>query len=160
MTEQTQPFETSSNFTSTGQSEFSVTPLMIESLRATKPWAQLLAILGFIAVFFMVLGGLLTLIGFSQMPHHQEGPFPFFMMGFFNILLGVLYFIPSYLLLKYATSIDRLLGGGGQDSMEKALSYQKSFWKFAGIMGLVSIVFALLGIAAAIIIPFLAGGMH
>jgi hypothetical protein len=163
MTEQTrQPtYATSPKSTSDYQSELKVTSSMIESLRATKPWAQLLAILGFIAAFFMVFSGLFSYIGFSQVSHRDMGgPFPFFLISLVNVLMGVLYLIPSYLLLKYATAIGRLLDGGGQHSMEQALSYQKSFWKFVGILGLISMVFALLGIAAAIAIPLLANLMH
>ena len=127
---------------------------MIESLEKTKPWAQILAILGFIGVLLTVLSGVINLIGFSQFQQHgPKGPFPFAGLAIANILIGLLYFFPSYFLLKYATSIGRLLDGGGQYSMEEALSYQKSFWKFVGILGLIIIGIALLGIAAAIIIP-------
>lgn len=143
------------------QPEFKMTPSMIESLRATKPWTQLLAILGFISVFFMSVVSLISFIGFSRVPHPSSGaPFPFFLMGLGYLLIGLLYFVPSYLLLKYATSIGRFLDGGGQTSMEQALSYQKSFWKFVGIVGLISIGLALLGIFAAIIVPLFVRFMH
>jgi hypothetical protein len=156
MVEQPQPPINAPLHPSDPESEtvFKVTPAMIESLEKTKPWALILAILGFICVLLMVLGGSINLIGFSQI--QQQGPkglFPFVGIGLANILMGLLYLFPSYFLLKYATSIGRLLDGGGQYSMEEALSYQKSFWKFTGIVGVIMIGIALLGIAAAIIIP-------
>ena len=159
MTEQVQsatdPASTKAD--SEDQTQLKVTPSMIESLRATRPWALFLAILGFIAAGFMLISGLFSIVGFSAMSHHSySGPFPFFLMALLNILVGLLYIVPSYFLLKYATSIGGVLNYGGQHSMEQALSYQKSFWKFAGILSIISIVFAILGIAAAIIIPLLA----
>ena len=163
MNDQTPPYihATSPEATSENQTGFQVTSSMIESLRATKPWALLLAILGFISIGFMVLSSLPMFIGSCFMPSHQPGmPFPLFFLALVYLLMGLVYFFPSYFLLKYATSIGRFLGGGGQLSMEQALAYQKSFWKFVGILGLISIGFAILGIVAAIIVPIFAGGMH
>jgi hypothetical protein len=37
--------------------------------------------------------------------------------------------------------------------MEEALSRQKSFWKFVGILTLILFCFGILGIVAAIVIP-------
>ena len=139
------------------QTEFKVTPSMIESLRGTRPWTLFLAILGFIAACLMTLSGLFSFVGLSAMGHHNpNSPFPLVFVALVNLLAGLLYVVPSYFLLKYATSIGGLLNFGGQNSMEKALSYQKSFWKFAGIISIISLVLAVLGIAAAIIIPLLA----
>jgi uncharacterized membrane protein len=163
MTEQAQPPTHSTSPTSTTEdpSDLKMTPSMIESLSATKPWTLLLAILGFVSVFFMALGGIFSFIGFSQMPHHGAGaPFPFFFMAFGYLLAGILYFIPSYLLLKYAISLGRFLDGDGQQAGEQAFSYQKSFWKFIGILAVISIGIAILAIASAIIIPMVAHFNH
>ena len=159
MTEQIQspvdPAETRAD--SQDQTDFKVTPSMIDSLRGTRPWALFLAILGFIAACLMLLSGLFSFVGLSAMSHHNpNGPFPFVLVVLLNIVAGLLYIVPSYLLFKYGTSIGGLLNYGGQHSMEQALSYQKSFWKFAGILSIISLVLAVLGIAAAITIPLLA----
>ena len=159
MTEQMQPPTDASSTppTSEDQADIIVSPVMIESLRATKPWTLLLAILGFVAAGFMTLSGLISFVGFTVLGHNSPaGPFPFVFLALANILVGLLYIIPSYFLLKYAFSIRSLVNYGGQQAMEQALSYQKSFWKFAGILTLISIVFAILGMAAAIIIPQMA----
>jgi hypothetical protein len=42
-----------------------------------------------------------------------------------------------------------------ESELEAALSYQKSFWKFAGILCLIGIIFAVVGIVAAIAIPLM-----
>jgi hypothetical protein len=143
------------------QAGLQVSSSMIESLRATKPWTLLLAILGFISVGFMVLCSFPLLIGSCFLPYQEtEVPFPLFFLALFYLLMGLVYFFPSYFLLKYANSIGRFLRGGGQLSMEQALAYQKSFWKFVGILGLISIGFGILGIVAAILIPIFANVMH
>ena len=44
-----------------------------------------------------------------------------------------------------------------ESEMESALSYQKSFWKFVGILGIIMIAFAILGVIAAIVIQIIVG---
>ena len=42
-----------------------------------------------------------------------------------------------------------------ESELETAFSYQKSFWKFVGILSIITIVISIIGIVAAIMIPFL-----
>jgi len=42
---------------------------------------------------------------------------------------------------------------GDSVQLGNAIAYQKSFWKFVGILALVSIAFAIVGIISAILIP-------
>ncbi|MEX1329683.1 MAG: hypothetical protein AB1Z29_23010, partial [Desulfobacterales bacterium] len=63
------------------------------------------------------------------------------------------YLIPSIWLYKYSSAISRFLGGGGATELGNALVYQKSFWKYVGIMVLISMIVAILGILAAVFIP-------
>ena len=51
--------------------------------------------------------------------------------------------------------ISAFLNAGEALELAKAIAYQKSFWKFVGILTLVSIAVAVLGIVAAIMIPIL-----
>jgi amino acid transporter len=126
-----------------------VTDSMIDSLRSTKPWTKLLAILGFVGVGIMILCA--ALMFFSNMLPSQKGAAPF--VGFVYILFAALYFMPAFYLFKYSSSIGNFLESNGQTDLESALSNQKSFWKFAGILALIGMVFVVLGIVAAILIP-------
>ena len=56
-------------------------------------------------------------------------------------------------LYKYSSAISRFLDGGGATELGNALVYQKSFWKYVGIMVLISMIVAILGILAAVFIP-------
>jgi hypothetical protein len=75
--------------------------------------------------------------------------------GVINIAISIFYLIPSIWLFKYSSAISRFLGGGGAIELGHALAYQKSFWKFVGIMTLISMIIAILGIAAAVFVPTL-----
>ena len=125
---------------------------IMNSLRATKPWTRFLSILGFIGTGLTILVGLGLMVGGNLIPMPPEAP-PLAYLGIFYILTSVFYLVPSIWLSKYSSAITSFLKGGDAVQLGNAIAYQKSFWKFVGIMVLVSIVIAILGIIAAILIP-------
>ncbi len=133
--------------------EVQVTAGMMDSMRSIKPWTKFLAVLGFVFVGLMVLLGAGFMLFASMFPH-QKNMFPSF-MGFLYILFSILYFVPAFYLYKYSSAIADFLRSNGAGDLESALSYQKSFWKFVGILTLIGILLAILAIAAAIIIPIM-----
>lgn len=124
------------------------------ALRATRPWTMLISILGFIAVGFTILSGVAMILGRNFLPMSTDTPTLMF-TGVINVALSIFYLIPSIWLFKYSSAISRFLGGGGAIELGQALVYQKSFWKFIGIMTLITIIVAILGIAAAVFVPTL-----
>ena len=137
---------------STPPNSFSITEPMLISLHQTKPWVRLLSILGFIFIGFIVIKGIVNMF-ISSKASGEISFIPIFVMGAINLLMGLLYFFPTLFLFKFSSSIGRLLNGGGVKEMEETLSNQKAFWKFVGILTLITLGFAILGIVAAIIIP-------
>jgi hypothetical protein len=125
-----------------------------KSLRATWPWTRLLSVLGFIGTGLMVLAGLGVIVGESFIPISDKTP-PLVFMGLFYILASVFYLVPSIWLSKYSTAISAFLKAGDAIELGKAMAYQKSFWKFIGILALLSIVLTVLVVIAAILIPTL-----
>jgi hypothetical protein len=75
--------------------------------------------------------------------------------GTLYVAVSIFYLIPSIWLYKYSSAISRFLEGGGASELGNAVAYQKSFWKYVGIMILISIIVAILGILAAVLIPSL-----
>jgi hypothetical protein len=125
---------------------------IMKSLRATKPWTRLLSILGFIGTGLAILVGLGLMVGGNLIPMPPEAP-PLAYLGIFYILTSVFYLVPSIWLSRYSSAIDSFLKRGESVHLGNAIAYQKSFWKFVGILALVSIVIAIVGILAAILIP-------
>ena len=115
-----------------------VTPLMVEHLRATKPWVRLISVIMFISVGLMWLGGVFLMFMPSPMGMRNPG-FVGPVIGIVYILFGGLYIFPAYFLHQYASSINDFVQGGGDSAMESALGSQKSFWRFVGILTLVII---------------------
>ena len=125
-----------------------------KSLRSTWPWTRLLSVLGFIGTGLMMLAGLGVIVGESFIPVSEKAP-PLVFMGIFYILASVFYLVPSIWLSKFSTAVSAFLKSGDAIELGKAIAYQKSFWKFIGILALVSIALTVVGIIAAILIPSL-----
>jgi uncharacterized membrane protein len=125
-----------------------VTDQMINSMRSTKTWTRIMSIMGFIGTGFMVLAGICVSIAGSLSSQAKFSP----IVGLFYIILSILYIVPSVYLFKYSSALGRFLSNKMASELETALSYQKSFWKFVGIMCLIGII---TGIAAAIAIPLM-----
>nr|CAA6828852.1 MAG: Unknown protein [uncultured Thiotrichaceae bacterium] len=124
-----------------------MTDSIISSLRKTRPWVLLLSILGFIGTAFMVISGVFMLLGsgFMDMEGLEAagvfgGSAMFIGMGAFYLVLGVIYFLASLYLLRYAGSIKRAVTGMQVADLELALAQQASFWKLLGILSLISII--------------------
>src|SRR5215213_2786165 len=132
-----------------------VTPLMVEHLRATKPWVRLISVIMFISAGLIFLGGLAMMFLGSSMGTRGFGLGP--VIGIIYFIMGGLYVVPAYFLHQYASSIQDFLQGGGDSAMENALGSQKSFWRFVGILTLVIIciyalvfLFAIFGAMSAL----------
>jgi len=132
---------------------------MIDALRGTKPWVLLIGNVLFISSAFMVLGAF-GMMAAGTMGGTPNGP-PrgvFTGMGVGYVIGGIIYIVMGVYLVKYSSAIGRLVQSGSAGDMEDALVSQRKFWKFAGILTLLMIVFAVIGMAAAMVIPFMAMG--
>ena len=128
---------------------------VLAQLAGTKPWVRFMSVLMFVGAGFMLLAGLVMLVaGGSIAASAKAGTFPAGMMtgvAILYALLSLLYIYPALKLWKYATYIGTLLISGSMLDLEAALSQQRSFWKFLGIMVIICFVlyfFAILGMIA------------
>lgn len=117
----------------------SVSPAIVESLRKTRPWVLLLAILGAIWTGFALLGGLGLAITAATVGGEGQGVIA---VGYL-VMAGV-YVLPLIMMFRYTGAIQRLLHGGGQQELEQAVDAQRSVWQVFGIMALLGIVFMIL----------------
>ena len=141
--------------------EGSITEEMISALRGTKGWVLLIGVLMFLAAALTSLGGIIAMFGSAMMgAAGAKGGAPagmFVGMGAVYLLMAVIYVFLGLYLVKYSSAIGRLIASGQAADMEAALQQQRKFWRLAGVLALIMIVFMVLGIVAAIAIPTLMG---
>lgn len=129
----------------------SITRGMIANLQNTRPWVLLMGIVGMIGTVLVFLGGLAMMV-IGSLPGVADeagiGPLAGAALGGVYVLLAILYFIPSFFLLRYAGAIGQVGPQGNPEAFEDALRRQLSFWRFVGILTVAMIVLYLLLIAA------------
>jgi hypothetical protein len=105
----------------------------IEPLRKTRPWVIFLAILGFINSLFVVGGAVIVMI--SPAPDDVEnGGLVKIIAASIMLVSGLLYGIPSFLLVKYGMAIGEFLEQPNSENLSRALSAQMSFWRLIGMV--------------------------
>jgi hypothetical protein len=113
---------------------------VLAQLAGTKPWVRFMSVLMFIGAGFMLLGALIMLVmGGTIAASAKTGgsALPAGMMTGISILYALfagIYIYPALKLWKYASNIGALLISSSMSDLEAALSQQRSFWKFLGIM--------------------------
>ena len=140
----------------------SVTERTAQLLHQTRPWVLFLSVLMFVGSAFLVLGGLaMFAMGAAGGAMGSREGATFGALGLLYLPVVALYVYPALKLWGYGSAIGRLVSSRAVGDLEAALSEQKSFWKFLGIMTLVvfalyAVAFvgiALLGVAAVTSVP-------
>ena len=129
-------------------------------LTGTKPWVRLLAILSWIGSGFLILAVIAMLVmgvtGAATGGAAEGGAMIAISLVYGLIALLMIY--PAIKMSAYASRIDDLARSRSVADLEAALSQQRMVWRFYGIIALVYIVLAVVGILAAMVVPFLLKG--
>ena len=133
-----------------------ITNSMIDAMRGTKPWVLLIGIVLIISAIFMLLGtlGIFAAGALSQESMGAEAGV-ILGVGAMYALMSIIYILMGIYLFKYSSAIGRLLQSASVVDMEEALNSQRKFWKIAGVITAVMLVVMVIGIIAAMAIPFL-----
>jgi len=114
------------------------------TLEKTQPWVRLMSVLAFIGVAFMAAAGLIG--GVAGL---ASGDATMILLMVIYPLFALLYLFPAIFMWRYASRIGDFVRERTTPALESALDAQRSFWKFTGIMVIVSFA---LGILAAVAI--------
>ncbi|MBT8195328.1 MAG: hypothetical protein KJO64_02800 [Bacteroidia bacterium] len=121
-------------------------------IKESANWSQFLAILGFIAVAFMVIFAVIMFFAFSSIPGDLgDLPIPSSLFSILYLLLAVLYFFPVWYLYNYSSGVKDAITMNDSAALEEGLKNLKSHHKFMGIMTIIIIGFYILGFLMAIL---------
>tara|TARA_B110000977_G_C10930241_1_gene436764 strand:- start:248 stop:721 length:474 start_codon:yes stop_codon:yes gene_type:complete len=130
----------------------------INDLSETGKWTKFLSIIGFIFSGLIVIMGLFSGSIMSSIPNGQISNM-FNGMGIIAggmyILMGLLYFFPSWYLFKFSQKIKKALSTQNNNdlNLNAAFNNQKSFYKFWGILTIISIgIYVLLFLITLIVL--------
>lgn len=106
---------------------------LLTPMFSSQGWIRFLSVLGFIATVIYAIIAIFSLLG----PIGDESRLIIF---FENLITVLLFFYPSYLLWCYANTIIQLRSGFQLGALKNAIEIQARFWKFNGILALVSVI--------------------
>jgi ABC-type multidrug transport system permease subunit len=111
----------------------------IQILQRTQPWVRFLSLLGFTIV------GLVSLVGLGEAINLGTERVEATPLLLVCPLLSLACFFPAYYLHKYAKRIRAFVAQGHSVQLEAALQAQRAFWRYTGIIVLISIAIVLVG---------------
>lgn len=127
----------------------------INSLTETAKWTKFLSILGFIFIGLIVVMAFFAGSMMSFLPTQQIDQMPNslgFLFTVIYLLMALLYFFPTKYLWNFSQMIKSALANQNEEELDAALSNQKSFYKFFGILIIVFLsIYAFTGLTTFLI---------
>lgn len=130
--------------------DLTVTTISRGYLSETAKWAKFLAILGFIMCGFMAIAAFFLPFLMSFMPAGEMMPMGAMGKGLGMIMtimylgLAVLLFMPCLYLFRFSTKMKTALLQSDSEELDTSFSNIKSFFKFYGIMTIITMSFYVL----------------
>jgi len=112
-----------------------------------RKWTLFLSIVGFITIALMALCGVFMIVVINLGENflgEQYSQIPLTLLGIMVLLFCILYFFPSYYLLKFSGLVRQVLVTKNSYVLTSAIKYLKNFFQYIGILTLC--MFGLYGI--------------
>ncbi len=129
----------------------------IPYLEEAAKWAKFLAILGFIfcalIIIVAVFAGPLISTAFSQLESEASGigAMSGTVIIIYYALIALLYFFPCLYLFNFASKMQAAIRNNDQIYLNTSLKNLKSFFKFWGILTVIFLCIAVIGIIFAVV---------
>lgn len=121
--------------------EGGLTPEVDHEIAAMAPWMRLMAILQIVS---LAIGLLTNIVTASMFPYRPSGPFN---SGIVGAVIGIVIIImPIIFLLQSANAFKHYAATKDRTSLLLALTKQKAFWRYMGILAIVYLALVLIGI--------------
>lgn len=113
----------------------------LKHLNETRRWGFFLAILGFVIIGLMAMGGLSVSLIFSKfaLAPLAQSPFPTYLFGLIYLVLALVYFFPTLYLFKFSTMTKKGIEEMNSSDIHLAFRNLKSLFRFIGIFTIVII---------------------
>ncbi len=139
----------------------SITKESLEYLKESAKWARFLAIMGFIGLGFMLFMVIMFFsIGDLLSEFIPYGGFPLSFIGIIYLVLVVVGFFPVNYQFLFARKTLKAIEQNDNIAMEVAFRNLKSYYKFTGIVLIISLLPSVIILLAAISGSALLSAMH
>ena len=145
-----------------------LTPLAQQYLDETRPWVRFISIMTFVMAGLMLLLGvvMVSVAVFGGLVARNRGTLGVLgsaigggVMALVYLALACVYIAPGVYLSRYAAAIKLLRANCNPGGLEDALKHQKSFWRFVGILTVISLAVGVAGVCLVIVAGVMAAVM-
>ena len=128
----------------------SIDPVTKTHLSETARWAKFLAIIGFVFLALMLIGGIISIGTMSYLSSNMGGDTAGFGMfagygigflAFFFIIVAVIVFFPLMFLLRFANHMKAALASNDQQKLNTSFQNLKAYFRFWGIISIIVLAF-------------------
>ncbi|MCK4569977.1 MAG: hypothetical protein KAT76_06780 [Bacteroidales bacterium] len=132
----------SENLSKGDEQGMNLSPYAMSNLRVAATWAKFLAIVGFVMIGIIVILGIIFLVGSADLSSGYYAPDPgfFISMGVVYLLIAVVFFFPTYYLLKFAGKMKLALNTRNELSLDDAAKFMRMYYKYVGILTIIIIL--------------------
>lgn len=117
-----------------------ITEQTIRNLNITRKWAKFIAIVNFVFLGLLALVAIFLIIAGAGLGMSLNMPsFPFSIVGIVYLVIIAIAFIPNLYLFKFATNMGRAINLREQMSSEQSFRYLMAYFRFIGILLLISV---------------------
>ncbi len=124
-----------------GESFGVVTEPMIASMKQSSSWIKFIAIYGYICAGITIVYGVVSAFSTSFISYSWWDPIFSVLIGFFIIITGIVIIVPLRFLYNFGSKMNSYVQTNNASSLELAFKNNKSFWKFCGILMIISLAF-------------------
>ncbi len=119
-------------------------------------WSKFLAIVGFVMVGLMALGGLFAGVIFSSMAGGMNMPMESGMIGGVYVVIAIIYFFPVLYLYRFSSNMKQALITENSETIDNAFENLKSHYKFIGIFMVITLALYGVGLIVALLVGLFA----
>jgi hypothetical protein len=119
-------------------------------LKSVSPWLRFLGIINYIVCGLMAAGGLIVLIAEPLLANLGMGGEMGFLIGISYLLSSLAMFFPAHFMYSFGSRIRDYFLSGAEEEIAFAFKYNKSYWKYCGVITIIILALTPIGISVAI----------
>jgi hypothetical protein len=129
------------NLSNQSEPQINLDSQSIKYLEVIQKWTFFFAILGFIAIFLLLLTGILSSSIISLIGEQMEVPisYSFLVFSFPLIISCIIYFFPVFYLYKFSKFAKKAIMTNDSNLIREAFRYFKNYFQFIGIVAVIAL---------------------
>jgi hypothetical protein len=111
-----------------------LTRASVYNINTIRKWTMFLSVLGFVMIGFVVVFGFSLGFIIEKIGGDTGAPFPYFIMGFIYLVIGIIYFFPILYLYRFSTHAKKSIEENDSDALTNAFRFLKDHYVYMGIL--------------------------